>query len=355
MVSKYRRCSLVLSLFLGLSSCLCACSQTDASQTSLVIEGQAVPKQELQREVLDQKNSVGQYYFQKYQAEIDTEFWTKDFSGEKPLEDLSKIVLENLRHQYAARSLAVQSQVIDKIDYAAFYQRFQDANNQRQSAIQSGQLVYGVNQFSESIFLGYELDQFKSAYTANEQLPDMQVSDEDALAYYEAEKDRLFWSYDDMNFQYIRVYYGSLDLRPEEVDKIRSDMETIRTLLESGVDMEVAIQDYPHLKEYYSEEDLLSGEVSSYYDYIGEVLDIALELQADEISPVTDQNTSLVLVKMKNKTEHDYVPFEEVRSVIDKHIREERYLKLLDKKSKELEVKVDQEVLENVIKNIVNP
>ncbi|HFI0635246.1 TPA: hypothetical protein ACGO2G_001737 [Streptococcus suis] len=304
---------------------------------------------------MDQKNSVGQYYFQKYQAEIDKEFWIKDFSGEKPLEDLSKIVLENLRHQYAARSLAVQSQVIDKIDYAAFYQRFQEVNNQRQSASQSGQLVYGVNQFSESIFLGYELDQFKSAYTANEQLPGMLVSDEDALAYYEAEKERLFWSYDDMHFQYIRVYYGATGLPLEEVNRLRSDMEAIRTLLESGVDMEVAIQDYPHLKEYYSEEDLLSGEVSSYYDYIGEVLDIAMELQSNEISAVSDQNASLVLVKMKNKTEHDYIPFEQVRSVIDKHIREERYLNLLEKTSKELEVKVDQTALEHVIKNIVNP
>ncbi|HFU3799305.1 TPA: hypothetical protein ACGO0I_000310 [Streptococcus suis] len=355
MIGKYRRYSVVLPLSLGLVSCLWACSQTDGSQTSLVIEGHAVPKQELQREVLDQKNSVGQYYFQKYQAEIDKEFWTKDFSGEKPLEDLSKIVLENLRHQYAARSLAVQSQVIDKIDYAAFYQRFQEVNNQRQSASQSGQLVYGVNQFSESIFLGYELDQFKSAYTANEQLPGMLVSDEDALAYYEAEKERLFWSYDDMNFQYIRVYYGATGLPLEEVNRLRSDMETIRTLLESGVDMEVAIQDYPHLKEYYSEEDLLSGEVSSYYDYIGEVLDIAMELQSNEISAVSDKNASLVLVKMKNKTEHDYIPFEQVRSVIDKHIREERYLNLLEKTSKELEVKVDQTALEHVIKNIVNP
>ena len=95
------------------------------------------------------------------------------------------------------------------------------------------------------------------------------------------------------------------------------------------------------LKDYFTHESILSGEVSAKAKAIGDVLDIAMDLNKGDVTQVIDENRCLYLVQCINRVDYDYIPYEEVRDNINKAIREERYDNIIASRVDSLEVNSD--------------
>ena len=90
-------------------------------------------------------------------------------------------------------------------------------------------------------------------------------------------------------------------------------------------DLAAALADFPQLQVHYQEISVTAGTYSVYARSHGDVLIWAADLQTGDISPVIRQEDRLCLIQCLDRTIHQYVPLEDVQSVVIQSIRESRY------------------------------
>ncbi|NQG97715.1 peptidyl-prolyl cis-trans isomerase [Streptococcus suis] len=318
---------------------------------SLKIDGVAVAEEEFQTEVTKAQYQVTKYFFDQYQAEVDHDFWDRDFQGEKPKVRLLQETLDQLRRIYAARSLALETGMVSSIDYSAFINRFQASNQDRQKETASGEAVYGLASFSQEAFLEYELDSFEQAYLDQFGPSSLGVSDAEQLAYYQSHAAGIFARYDDYEVEYIRIYYAMEDLDDLVLEQLRADLGSLASQsANSRFDMAA----FPSLVAYYGYEEIASDQVSTLAKFIGDVLYYADQLEAGQTSPVIDENGCLYLIRLINRTDNGPVPFEEVKEVIKKRLQEEAYQQLVIQKSDSMELDYEEDQLLAYLESIIN-
>lgn len=281
---------------------------------------------------------------------IDKDFWKTEQNGELPYEVLADRVIEELKQVHGVYELAVEYGYIDSASYDEIMKRMEQENQSRSEAIKNGEVVYGLSSFSYNVYLEYEMDSFQKAYCGDLTNPGMEITEEESKAYYEENKDTMFYMYDDFTIQYVRVPYDGY-LTDEEKSEIYSQMASLYT--ESDTNIGDYIDAYPALKEYYGEEEILSDEADYMSRTIGDVMDIGYSLNAGEKSAVIDQNGYLILVQCISKTENDYKPYEDVKANIEKILREEHYGQIVEEKAESLQVDCNYEdiysfTLENI-------
>lgn len=281
---------------------------------------------------------------------IDESFWKTEQNGELPYEVLADRVIEELKQVHAVYELAMEYGYIDSASYDEIYKRMEQENQRRSEAIENGEVVYGLSSFSYNVYLEYEMDSLQKAYCEDLTNPGMEVTEEESKAYYEENKDTMFYMYDDFTIQYVRVPYDGY-LTDEEKNEIYSQMMSLYS--EADTNIGDYIDSYPELKEFYGEEEILSDEADYMSKTIGDVMEIGYDLDAGEKSAVIDQNGYLFLVQCLSKTEHDYKPFEDVKVNIEKILREEHYDQVVEEKAESLQVDCNYEdiysfTLENI-------
>ena len=71
---------------------------------------------------------------------------------------------------------------------------------------------------------------------------------------------------------------------------------------------------------------------------IGDVLDIAINLERGQITQVLDQNGCLYLIQCNDRVNYDYITYEEVEHNIKKVLQEEHYNQIIENNAKNLEI-----------------
>lgn len=95
--------------------------------------------------------------------------------------------------------------------------------------------------------------------------------------------------------------------------------------------------------------DILSDQVASYSQAIGDVMELGWDLQPGEDTGLIELNGYLFLIQCTDRVEYDYQSFEQVQSVILSQMRKESYEALLQQTAGSLAVEADLSELETFI------
>lgn len=297
------------------------------------------------------KYDVSQYFIEKYGAKITNDFWKTDFNGEYPYKVLADRTIEELLQIHGVYEVAKEKGYIDSIEYKDFIERLNNENDIRNKNMKQGKPVYGLSKFTEELFLEYETDKIQKAYCNDLNNEGMEISLEDGKKYYDKNKDLLFVKNDDFELSFVKVYYAALDLTEDEIKDIKNRMIEVSKQIDDNNSLLSLASNDEKLKEYFSNETILSAELSTKAKVIGDVLDIAMELERGDITQVLDQNGCLYLIQCIDRVNYDYIPFEEVKDNIDKVLREERYDEIVAERSNNLTVSCNIEKIYSFTKN----
>lgn len=311
------------------------------SNLKIHIGGISVNKDQYISVMNKQKYSVSQYFAEKYDAKITNDFWQEDFNGEIPYEVLADKTIEELLRIHSIYNIAKEKGYIDSEDYTDFLARLNNENNIREQTVKEGKPVYGLSKFTEDLYLEYETDRIQKFYCNDLSNEGMQIPKEESKKYYEDNKDFLFIKNDDFELSFVKVYYAVSDLSEEEIQDIKSRLLEISKKIDNNNSLSSLASNDEVLKNYLFNETVLSAELSAKAKAMGDVLDIAMELEGGEVSQVLDENGCMYLVQCINRVDYDYVPYDEVKENIDKVLREQRYDEIVNENAKKLEISND--------------
>ena len=325
----------------------------NSSNLKVSISGVKVDEDEYINTMNSKKYEITQYFISKYGAKITNDFWETEFNGEYPYKMLADSTMDELLVRHSIYQLAEEKGYVDSAEYKDFIKRLNNENKVREENVKNGVPVYGLSKFTEDLYLEYETDQFQKAYCNDLNNEGMEISLEDVTKYYEENKESLFRKNDDFELYYVKVYYAALELSEKEVKDIKERMIDISKKIDDNNLLLDLVENDEILKEYFTHESILSAELSTKAKTMGDVLDIAMDLDKGDVTQVIDENGCLYLVQCINRVDYDYIPYEEVRDNINKAIREERYDNIIASRVDSLEVNSDINKIYNFTKNNV--
>ena len=319
---------------LALTVCLNACS---ASFPRLEVAGFRVTEEEYLGAMYRARDDV---LSEHAAAGISLTDWSKETALGDPCEMVTERTLELLREYYAVSTLAVERGYLAEAGYDAMLEDMERINRQRQEALESGAVVTGLRQFTPEDFLTYRASNLRLQFCSDPNNPENQVTPGEIRERYEADKANLYLLPDELELGFLLI-----QTTPEEAQALQPELEQLRqSALEMG-GLAPALEELPHLKDHYAEITVDRGTYSVYARSHGDILLCAEGLQTGDISQVFHQEGWLCLVECRQRTEHNYVPLEEVQSVVIQSIRESRYDALIAQRMADMEVDTDFKAL----------
>lgn len=123
------------------------------------------------------KNSVRNYYQSQYGRTIGSKDWDTPVDGMTPKEYLKEIARKECLRIKALFILANAKGVIDYVDYDDFIKHWHAENKKRKQAIEAGEVVYGLTEFSKEEYLSHVTSQIEA------ELVNGMMSDQEAEGY----------------------------------------------------------------------------------------------------------------------------------------------------------------------------
>ena len=273
-------------------------------------------------------------------AGISLKNWNEDTALGNPCELITRRTLEILSEYYAISTLAAERGYLADAGYDAMLRDMEDINRQRQEALESGGIITGLPHFTPADYMTYRSSNLRIRFSNDPGNPENQVTRDEILQRYEADKGNLYLLPDDLELSYLVI-----GTSPEEADALEPELEALQQLaLEKG-DLALALEEMPQLQDYYEEISVNRGTYSVYARSHGDILACAAELQTGDISQVFRLDGWLCLVQCRQRIQHNYTPLEDVESVVIQSIRESRYDALIAERIKETEINADFQAL----------
>lgn len=244
-----------------------------------------------------------------------------DWSAETALGDPCRLTMERaleiLAEYYAVGTLAVERGYLADAGYDAMLRDMEDINEQRQEALNAGEMVTGIPQFTTDDYLSYRSASIRLQFCSDPGNPEYQVTQEEILQRYEADRHNLYRQPDSVELAFLEI--------DDATDELEQALIALRQkALEKG-DLAPALEDSPGLQAYYQEISVHPGNYGIYDRSHGDVLACAAELPDGGISQVFRQDGWLCLVQCLQRSADQYAPLEEVESIVTQSIRESRY------------------------------
>ena len=264
-----------------------------------------------------------------------------DWSAETPLGDPRRLTMERaleiLTEAYAIDTLAVERGYLSEAGYEAMKRDMEQVNEKRQEALYSGAVITGFPSFTMDDYITYRASSLRLQFCTDPDNPEYPVTPEELRQRYEADRDNLYRQPDSMELVFVLI--DGADSEPEQA------LKALREKALETADLTGALEAFPGLKPYYQEISVDPGSYGVYARSHGDVLVWADELQPGEISRVFRQDDRLCLIQCLARADHQYVPLEEVQSIVEQSIRESRYDALITERMEQMEVHGDLEKL----------
>ncbi|MBQ4549758.1 MAG: peptidyl-prolyl cis-trans isomerase [Oscillospiraceae bacterium] len=264
-----------------------------------------------------------------------------DWSAETPLGDPRRLTMERaleiLTEAYAVDTLAVERGYLSAAGYEAMKRDMEQVNEKRQEALDSGAVITGFPSFTMDDYISYRSSSLRLQFCTDPDNPEYPVTPDELRQRYEADRDSLYRQPDSMELAFLVI-----DGADGELEQA---LEALREKTLETADLAAALEAFPGLKPYYQEISVDPGNYGVYARSHSDVLVWANELQPGEISRIFRQDDRLCLIRCLARTDHQYVPLEEVQSVVEQSIRESRYDALIAERMEQMEVHGDLEKL----------
>lgn len=262
-----------------------------------------------------------------------------DWDGETALGDPCRMVtdraLEILTEYYAVSTLAVERGYLADAGFDAMMQDLEEVNRQRQEALDAGQVITGFPHFSMDDFLDYRAANIQLQFCNDPANPENHVTEDEIRQRYEADRDTLYDQPDSVALAFLAL---------DDAGQAQALEELRQLALEKG-DLAAALAEDPRLAAFYQEIDVHPGNYGVYDRSHTDILACAAGLDSGEISQVFRQDQRLYLVQCRERTVHQYIPLEDVQSVVIQSIRESRYDSLIAARTEETQIQGDLQSL----------
>lgn len=285
---------------------------------------------------------------------MNSDFWETSYQGEVPYRVLADKTLERLKLLAAVYETAEEKGYLPAGSLADVEGRLQQENERRQTAIANGEPVYGLSAYTLDTFLEYEVDSLQKLYCEDLENEGMALSDEECQVYYDEYKDALFTKNDDISLSYIKISNTMGEFSEQEYTDLKQRMEAVHEKCENGVPLKDAVADDEQLLPYWQEVALKSAEVAAYSRSIPDILDYSAQLQPGEMTDVIDEGAFLYLVECTARTEYDYYSLDEVKSNVEKTLREQHYDALIAERASQMAIDTQIEALYQYTKEKVS-
>lgn len=265
----------------------------------------------------------------------------KDWDCETPLGDPRRLTMERaleiLSEYYAVGTLAVERGYLSDASYDSMKQDMAQVNRKRQEALDAGQIVTGIPQFTTDDYLNYRASSLRLQFCNDPDNPEYPVTAEEIRARYEADRDDLYRQPDSVELAFLELDGATVE-QEQALDALH------QKALEMGA-LSAALADFPELQPYYQEISVHPGNYGLYDRSHGDVLAGSAGLPVGGISQVFRQDGWLCLVECRSRTNGQYASAEEVESIVIQSIRESRYDDLIARRTEDTTIRGDLERL----------
>lgn len=299
----------------------------------LEVAGYRITCEEYRRAMYQARNDV---LSDHAAAGISMTDWNQETDLGDPCRLAMERALEILTEHYAVSTLAVERGYLADAGYDAMIRDMEEINRQRQEALDSGAVITGFPHFTLDDYISYRASGIRLQFCNDPANPENNVTEEDILQRYEADRDTLYYQPDSVDLAFLAV-----NTTPQEADMLEPAFQAAR---EQG-DLSAALEANPALKPYFQEIAVNPGNYAVYDRSHSDILACAADLQTGDISRVFRQEGWLCLVQCLNRTVHQYIPLEDARSIVVQSIRESRYDELIASRMEESEITGDLQAL----------
>ena len=320
-------CAALLALAAGLWGCT-------ARFPRLEVGGFRITREEYLRAMYQARNDV----LSEHAAASHS---LKDWSTETPLGDPRRMTMERaltiLGEYYAVATLAVERGYLAEAGYDAMVRDMERINDERQAALDSGAVITGFSSFTTEDYISYRASSLRLQFCSDSENPEYPVTPEELRERYQSDRDNLYRQPDALELEFVLLDGGN--------DAMELALRSLREKALQTGDLASALEELPQLQAYYQKISVTPGTFGVYDRSHGDVLAWASGLQAGELSQVFRQEDRLCLIRCLERTDHQYIPLEEVQSIVEQSIRESRYDALIAARTESMQIQGDLDAL----------
>lgn len=267
-----------------------------------------------------------------------------DWNGETelgtPCELAADRALEILQEFYAVSELAVERGYLTDASFESAEADRVEYNRLRRETLESGGIVTGITEFSRSQYMEYRASGLRREFCNDDTNPEMTVSSEDIADRYALDKDSLYQAQDTLTLGVVL-----LDVPEEDGESYEQALQALSAAARERGSLEEAARESELFRDAYQEMTIDNSNYSYYDRSQSDVLYWSEDLNTGEFSPVYNVGGRLCLIQCIQRVAVEYVPLEDVSSVVAQSVRESRYDDLIAQRSAALEISGDLAVL----------
>lgn len=173
---------------------------------------------------------------QEYGVQYTDGFWEEQYDGQYGYEILEENTIEQLKYVHAVYDVAVEYGDIADGSYDALVDRWERENKERSEKIANGQVVYGVKEYTFSMYQQYEISIFKETYCNDKTREGMDLTEDEIVEYYNSRE----WIFDESDEnadletarvavvrELREVKYDNMIAQAEENSQVEGDLKAV--------------------------------------------------------------------------------------------------------------------------------
>ncbi len=281
---------------------------------------------------LDQNRAeVIGYFASKYQADVDSAFWTKDFHGEVPVKILKKTTLAECSKIKLQELLAKEKGIAQDISYESFIGELTRENQRRLDALAKHEVIYGPQQYDLSTYFNYRFSNMLIRLKDKLAEKELASSDQELKAYFDAHKaqyanstqatvHRIFIpSGPDAKTKIDQIYRALANSHsPEAFDQLAKQWNTDGSVLENTF----------RRKTY-----------QYYFRSFPELVSQVKKLEEGKVSGIFEGDGGFNIIKCVKKG--NPAEFEQIKPGINQKLLDQKYFKLVDNLAKNAKIVIN--------------
>ncbi|MFM9279892.1 peptidyl-prolyl cis-trans isomerase [Paenibacillus jiagnxiensis] len=293
------------------------------------------------------------FHMKKLQAQVQNEFqtkygvtlgkddWEEEFAGRKPLRDLQAKALEEIIRDKTVFILAKEEQLIDYVDYSDFLKAMEEENQNREKAAASGEIVYGLMNFSAEPYYSHVLSALKTALktalSENEGDP-LYIERGEVEAYFQANK--ADWAVKGTSYKLTKI---TIPVTQENKSAIQAEVNQLISYNAGFAEIRSKFSDAQAVEEVIEEEN-----ASNQNTFNNELLMKLKVMTAGEMTAPMETRQGLMVYRLDEIVLDEQKALNEYRYQITQQLLDEKLDEYLDSYRKSLPIKVDEKKLSSV-------
>ncbi|MBN1409871.1 MAG: hypothetical protein JW969_03440 [Spirochaetales bacterium] len=311
------------------------------------VDGEPVVMREYRLQLSTVTAGVFQYFYEKYGAEDSIGYWDRNFGGEIPGELAKKKAFDKCVDIKIRQILMREAGLIKDISYRAFMKALAAENDRRRKTIAEDEVIYGPEQYGEIQYFEYLLDNLQLSY-ANKQEAEAQIDESVLKDYYLSIRNPVFSKGNVYRIKKIACPFIDETGLPEAGLKkeAAAEIKNIEKKLDQGVKWDDLVKTLP--------EGCISTEFdlnpASRNDAIisSDLLITTSKFEPGQTSNIMERNTEFAIVRLIEKRNLGFQPFDEVQESLKKRYLSEEYGKLVAKRIRSAVIHINKKIYDSI-------